>query len=136
MLISGRITSEHTLCVSFSKPVNFHGVYLLGNEGEEYDVKLDVFSQLVEKKFRSQRNNRGLSGFDVMLPVPIQVHAEVVVQLKATVTGPNFHLCGIGGKGKVETNGITVNFYSAPGVRSGSITVEQGQLDEIIFSEI
>ena len=130
------IISKHTLCVSFSKPVYVHGVRLLGNEGEEYDVKLDVFSQSVEKKFRSQRNSRGISGFDVMLPAPIQVQADVIVQLKATITGPNFGRYGTKGKEKVETNGITVFFFNTPGVHSGHCTVKQGQFDEIIFSGI
>ena len=131
-----RITSEHTICVSFSKPVNFHGVRLLGDQGEEYDVKLDVFSQLVEKKFRSQRDNRGLLGFDVMLPSPVQVHANVVVQLTATITGPDFDRYGTKGKEKAETNGITVNFFNTQGVHSSDSNVKEGQFDEIIFSEI
>ena len=136
MGISGSSSWEHTLCVSFNSPVQFHGVRLLGNEGEEYDVKLDVFSQLVEKKLRSQRDNRGKLGFDVMLPAPIQVHANVIVQLKATITCPDFGQCGTKGKEKVETNGITIFFFSTPGVHSGHSTVKQGQFDEIIFSEI
>ena len=136
-------TREHTLCVSFSSPVNFHGVRLLGNEGVEYDVKLNVFSQLVKEKFRSQRDNRGISGFDVMLPVPIQVQANDVIQLKATITCcKNLRFVslkeGIKGRKKAESNGITVNFFNTPGVRSSAsdTTVEGGQFDEIIFSEI
>ena len=128
--------SEHTICVSFSKPVNFHGVRLLGCKGGEYDIKLDVFSQSVEGKFRSQRAGGGIAGFDVMLPAPIQVQANVVVQLKATITGPTVETIGVEGRKKVETNGITANFFNTPGVHSNVTTVQQGQIDEIIVSEI
>ena len=129
-------TSVHALCVSFSKPVNFHGVRFLGKEGAEYDVKLDVFSQSVSGKFRSQRDSRGISGFDVMLPAPIQVQANVVVQLIATVTGMNTETIGSNGRKAVETNGITVNFFDVADINFSYTTVEQGQLDDIIFSEI
>ena len=131
-----RRTSEHTLCVSFSKSVNFFGVRLLGCEGKEYDVKLNVFSQSVEKKFGSQRDNREILGFDVMLPVPVKVQANVVVQLKATLTRFNVENIGLEGKRRIETNGITVNFFKTPGVHYSDTTVQQGQFDEIIFSEI
>ena len=132
----GMCTWEHTICVSFSKSVNFHGVYLLGNEGEEYDVKLEVFSQLVEKKFLSQLDSRGIAGFEVMLPIPIQVKANDLVLLKATITGSDIVRYGSGGRKKVETNGMTVLFFNTPGVYSGVTTVEHGQFDEIIFSKI
>ena len=129
-------TWEDTLCISFSKCVKVHGVRLLGDCGEGYDVKLEVFSQLVEKKYHSQKNSRGISGFDVMLPVPIKVQANVVVHLKATMKGNDICCIGYGGEKKVKTNGITVNFFNTPGEHSGETSVEQGQFDEIIFSEI
>ncbi len=129
-------TWEDTLCISFSKPVKIHGVRLLGNKGEEYNVKLDVFSQSVEKKFHSQQNNCGSFGFDVFLPVQIKVQADVVVHLKATVTGRENCRIGCGRKKKVKTNGITAKFFNTPGEHSGKTSVEQVQFDEIIFSEI
>ena len=132
-------TSVHVLCVSFSRPVYFHGVRLLGNKGKEYDVKLEVFSQSVRKRFRAQskiRDSFEIPGFDVVLPAPIQVQANTVVQLKATITGPDLDLMGWNGKKVVETNGITVNFFNTPGIHSSNTTVEQGQFDDIIFSEI
>ncbi len=55
-----------TLCISFSEAVKIHGVHLLGVEGEEYDVKLQVYSQSVKNKLLSQQNSRGISGFDVI----------------------------------------------------------------------
>ncbi len=133
--LSIKIT-KHAVCVSFSKPVKIHGVRLLGDEEDEYDVKLEVFSQSVENKFLSRPNSRGISGFDVMVPVPIKVQADVVVHLKVTITGREN--CRIGSRGgkKVETNGITVHFFNTPGEHSGETSVEQGQFDEIIFSEI
>ena len=129
-------TWAETLCISFSKPVKIHGARLLGNKGEEYDVKLEVFSQSVENKFLPQQNSRDISGFDVMLPVPIKVQADVVVHLKATITGRGDYRIGSGGEKKVQTNGITVNFFNTPGEDSGSTSVKHGQFDEIIFSEI
>ena len=77
-------TWEDTLCISFSEAVKIHGVRLLGDRGKKYNMKFEVFSQSVEKKFLSQPNSRGISVFDVMLPVPIEVQADVVVHLKAT----------------------------------------------------
>ena len=62
------LTWEDGLGVSFSKPVKIHGVRLLGNEGKEYDVRLEVWSQITEKKFCSQQNRRMCYGFDVLLP--------------------------------------------------------------------
>ena len=137
----GTGTREHTLCVSFSKPVKFHGVRLLGKEGEECEATLKVFSQSVRKKFRSQRDSREISGFDVMLPEPIQVQANDVIQLKATITCRKDMLFaslkeGLKGRKKVESNGITVNFFNTPGVRTSNTNVQEGQFDEIIFSEI
>ena len=41
---------RYALCVSFNKTVKFHGVRLLGGNDEEYDVKLNVFSHVIEKK--------------------------------------------------------------------------------------
>ncbi len=124
------------MCVIYSKPVKIHGVRLLGDEEDEYDVKLEVFSQSVENKFLSQPNSRGISGFDVMVPVPIKVQADVVVHLKVTMTGRENCRIGSRGEKKVETNGITVNFFNTPGEHCGETSVEQGQFDEIIFSEI
>ncbi|CAB4043719.1 BTB POZ domain-containing 6-like [Paramuricea clavata] len=112
-------TWEDTLGISFSKPVKFHGVRLLSNEQEEYNVKLEVLSQIIEKKFHLEQDNRGISGFDVMLPEPIKVQANVPVLLKATITGCCWHSSV---RKTVETNGITINFAS--------------HFDEIIFSEM
>ena len=131
-------TWENVLSISFSKSVKIHGVRLLGDEGgNEYDVKLEVFSQSVENKFLSEKNSSGISGFDVMLPAPIKVQANDVVHLKATMKG-KYDICsiGYGEKKKVETNGIAVNFFNTPGEHSGETFVEQGQFDEIIFSKI
>ena len=132
------VTTEHSVCVSFSKPAKIHGVSFLGNEGEEYNVKLEVFSQSVENKFLSQQNNCIVSGFDVLLPVPIKVQPNVVVHMKATITGRGSSWSGMGGRKTVKKNGITVNFFNPPGEHSGETSVKQGfnQFDEIIFSKI
>ncbi|CAB4043601.1 BTB POZ domain-containing 6 isoform X2 [Paramuricea clavata] len=115
------------LGISFSKPVKLHGVRLLGCKEKEYNVKLEVSSRIIEKKFLPKQDNRGISGFDVMLPVPIKVQANVPVHLKATITG--CHYCSavwdLRVKKIVEINGITINFE----------TEEGGHFDGIIFSE-
>ena len=134
--LSMLFSSEHAVCVSFDKPVKIKGVRLLGDHGKEYDVKLQVFSQLVEKKCLSQKNSRGISGFDVMLPMPIEVQANVVVHLKATISGRGSSRYGLGGKNTVETNSVIINFSNPPDADSGETSVERGQFDEIIFSKI
>jgi hypothetical protein len=120
------ITWEDALGISFSKPVKFHGVRLLGCKGKEYNVKLEVSSRIIEKKFLPEQDNRGISGFDVMLPVPIKVQANVPVHLKATITG--CHYCfdwDLHVKKIVKTNGITIHFE----------TENDSHFDGIIFSE-
>ncbi|CAB4037887.1 BTB POZ domain-containing 6-like [Paramuricea clavata] len=117
-------TWEDTLGISFSKPVKFHGVRLLGRKQKEYNVKLEVWSRIIEKKFHSEPGNRGMSGFDVMLPVPIKVQANVPVHLKVTITGcPCYWYSHV--RKTVETNGITVNFEIE----------KKSQFEGIIFSE-
>jgi hypothetical protein len=130
-------TSRHAVCISFSKPVKIHGVRLLGNEGQYYHVKFEVFSQIIENKFHSEQKNRGISGFDVMLPVPIKVQADVIVHLKATIsTKPGSCRVGSGDRKTVKVSGVIVNFFKLQDVQSGKTSVEEGQFDEIIFSEI
>ena len=131
-------TEQHALGVSFSKPVKIYGVRLLGSEGAEYNVKLEVFSQLFEKKCRTRKNARLVSGFDVLLPVPIKVQADVIVHLRATTTG---YLClgrGKNGRKTFQKNGVTVTFFDSPDVQTinNGTSVEEGQFDEIIFSVI
>ena len=128
--------SQHSVCISFSKPVKILGVRLLGGVQKEYDVTLEVFSHVVEKTYLSQMNSRGLFGFDVLLPLPIKVQANVVVHIKATITGARSPLIGSGGRRKVTMNDITVNFLDIPGVPCGETCVQNGQFDEIIFTEI
>jgi hypothetical protein len=107
--------------------VKFHGVRLLGNKQEEYNVKLEVSSQIIEKKFHSQQDNRGMSGFDVMLPVPIKVQANVPVHLKATITGRRYSLYSACVRKTVEIIGITINF---------KMKHTNSHFDKIIFTEM
>ena len=120
-------TWEEGVGVSFSKPVKIHGVRLLGNEGKEYDVKLEVWSQITENKFCSQQNRRMSYGFDVMLPVPIKVQANVIVYLKVTMTGYQVSRCGSEVRTTVKTNGTTITFFDV---------CIFSEIDEIIYSEI
>jgi hypothetical protein len=121
-------TWEDALGISFSKPVKIHGVRLLGTEGDEYNVKLEVWSWIIKKKFHSEQDNRGIFGFDVMLPVPIKVQANVPVHLKANITGYHYSYWEAPCVRKtVETNGITVSLETKK---------DTGHFDEIIFSEM
>ena len=125
MLVIQMGTWVDALGISFSKPVKFYGVRLLGSKQKEYNVKLEVSSRIIEKKFHSKRDNRGISeGFDVMLPVPIKVQANVPIHLKATITGYHCYW-GSRVRNSVEINGITINFEIE----------EDSQFDGIIFSE-
>ncbi|CAB4023698.1 BTB POZ domain-containing 6 [Paramuricea clavata] len=120
-------TWEDTLGISFSKPVKLHGVRLLGEKGKEYKVKLEIWSWIIEKKFHSEQDNRGISqGFDVMLPLPIKVQANVPVHLKTTITGCRRTNFDARVRKTVKTNGITINF----------ITKNDNDFDEIIFREM
>lgn len=116
------VNSEPLLDVSFSKPVKIHGVRFLG-DCYEYDVTLVVnYSQKVSQKTRKRK---------IMLPVPIPVQANVVVHLKATVSG--YACIDVGTlttRETVETNGITVKFYNA------SQNCQEGGFSSITFSAI
>ena len=124
-----------TLCVVFSKSVKFYGVRMLGDKGNSYDVTLKINSlpNVINGKFKAQKNSRGISGFDVMLPTPITVQASAIVCLQATIEG-KFANLGINGRGAVETEGIIVNFFNL--FDDLSSTVKKGQFDEIIFGEV
>ena len=126
---SARVSTwEDALGISFSKPVKIHGVRLLGTDGDEYNVKLEVWSWIIKNKFRSEQDNRGIFGFDVMLPVPIKVQANVPVHLKASIAGrPPTYWDAPRVRKTVETNGITVRFETKK---------DTGHFDEIIFSEM
>jgi hypothetical protein len=118
-------TCENALSISFSKPAKLHGVRVFGKKQKEYNVKLEVSSRIIEKKFHSKQNDLGTSGFDVMLAIPIKVQANVPVHLKATITGYHYIYCDARVR-KTETNGITINFEAKQ---------DSSQFDEIIFSE-
>ncbi len=131
------LTWEDGLGISFSKPVKIHGVRLLGNEGEEYDVKLEVWSQITEKKFHSKQDDRMSYGFDVMLPVPIRVQADFIVYLKVTMTGCRIDRFGSEVKTTIETNGTTINFFDIPPPSTDDFVIMvDSQIDEIIYSEV
>ena len=138
-------TVSDELCMSFSKPVKFHGVRLLGVEGKEYDVKLEILSQSIEMKFCARQNIRTVAGFDVMLLQPVKIQANVIVHIKVTMRGHWINIgrfliqFGSSGKNTAETNGITVNFFKLSDITSGRTKVPQqvhNRIDEIIFSEI
>jgi hypothetical protein len=121
-------TWEDTLGISFSKPVKFHGVRLLGGKQKEYNVKLEVWSRIIENNFYSYRE------IHVMLPVPIKVQANVPVHLKATITGCRCS-CSYWNarvpRKTVEIDGITINFE----IEEDSGDSHSSHFDGIIFSE-
>ena len=132
------VTWKNELCFLFSKAVKFRGVHLLGVEGREYDVKLEVLSQSIENKFRAQKNTRDITGFDVMLLQPIKVQTNIIVHVKVTIRGLSGGWVGSKQKKIAETNGITVNFFKMSDITFGRTNVsveEDDYLDEIIFSE-
>ena len=132
-------TWKNELCISFSKPVKLHGVRLLGYQETEHDVKLELFSQAIENKFLAQKDSRDISGFDVMLPQPIKVQANVIVHLKVAIRGPRSNRVGSEQNKRAETNGIIVNFFKVSDIIHGRTngSVEEDDLfDEIIFTEI
>ena len=127
------------LCISFGKPVKFHGVRLLGNEEQEYDVKLEILSQSIEMKFCARQKIRNVAGFDVMLLRPAKIQANVIAHIKVTMRGPFMKQVGSRGKKTAETNGITVNFFKLSDITTGRTNVpvkKDNVIDEIIFSEI
>ena len=130
------LTVQNELCVSFSSLVNLHGVRLLGSEGGKYDVKLEVFSQAIENKFLARKNTRYISGFDVMLPRPIKVQANVIVHLKVTIKSRFSSHCQAIRNTTAETNGVTVNFIQLSDIKPSlaNLSVKDYLIDEIIFS--
>ena len=131
----GRV-EKHALYVSFNKTVKIHGVHLLGENDKTYNVKLKIFSHVIEQKFRSQKNGRNISGFDVMLPTPATIKANVIVPLETTILGYDYFDYGVHGKNTVTTNDIVVTFWTGAPSRDKPSTVEKGIIDEIIFSEV
>ena len=145
---SKKDTWEDALAISFTMPVKIHGVSFLGAsgnayigmEGEKYDVKLEILSQIIEKKFYSQQLDNHLYGFDVILLSPVTVQAGSLVYLKATVKGYTSSCTVTVDKEQlmnesIEENGITVNFFdfSCPG---STAVKKRLQIHEIIFSQI
>ena len=133
------VTSKNELCISFSRVVKLHGVRLLGDERKAYNVKFEVLSQSIENKFHAQKNTRDIPGFDVMLPRPIKVQANVIVHLKVTIGSRRCALCGGKQNTTAEANGVIVNFFKLSDITSGraNVSVEEDHvIDEIIFSEI
>ena len=130
-------TTNNELCMSFSKSVKFHGVRLLGYEGKEYDVKLEILSQSIEMKFLAQKNIRDVAGFDVMLLQPVKIQANVIVPIKVTMTSACVSRIGSRENRTAETNGITVNCIELPDfLTSGRTSVKKHNFfDEIIFSK-
>ena len=129
---------KYAVCVSFNKTVKFHGVRLLGANEREYDVELKVFSQVIKNRFISQKNSRNISGFDVMLPTPVTVQADVIIPVEATISGSPYFNYGVNGNNPVTTNGITVTFYDLPYVHSykNPTIPKEWQFDEVIFSDV
>ena len=106
----------------------------------EYDVKLEVLSQLIEKEFHAEKPTRGVVGFDVMLPRPVKVQTSVIVHLLLSIRCFSCSRFGLKERKTAETNGITVNFFKMSDITFGrtfKLSVGRNDFfDEIIFSEI
>ena len=129
-------TLSNELYLSFSRAVKLHGVRLLVDIGVEYKVKLEVLSQSVRKKLHAQRDTRGIDGFDVMLPRPIDVLANVFVHVKFTIRGRRSTRFGGTAYTTAETDGITVKFCKFLDMNSNMPAYEHDVVEEIIFKEV
>ena len=133
----GKNTWSNELYLSFSRAVKLHGVRLLADVGVEYKVKLEVLSQSVRKRFHALRDSRGIDGFDVMLPRPIDVQANVFVHLKVAIRGRRSTRVGGTAYTTAETDGITVKFCKFLGMTSSNMPAnEHDVVEEIIFEEV
>lgn len=121
------------LSFSVNTPAVFHGVRLFGDtNGSNYDVSLTVNSVNITGIYTSELKDKGIYGFDVMLPAPIVIDQNTIVTMAATIAGPNSYY-GNNGEALVEVDGITVVFRDAPGSSNGT-GVAQGQFAQIILS--
>lgn len=128
-------TTTHALGVSFTKPVKFHGVRLLGGTGQEKKIAFEFATQKVEGTFVCNAEGRERCGFDVMLDVPVNVAADHVVPMIATITGVPSPRVASQGKKTVKKNGITITFHEQGDVGSCHTRVEHGEFDEIFISK-
>ena len=123
-------TTKHALGISFSKPVKFHGVRLLGGVGQKKKITFEV-----EGTFVSHAEDHKRHGFDVMLDAPVNVAADHVVPMIATITGVPSPYVASQGKKRVKIKAITITLHEQGDVGSCHTRVEHGEFDEIIIGK-
>ena len=128
-------TTKHALGISFSKPVKFHGVRLLGGVGQKKKITFEFASKKVEGTFVSHAEDHKRHGFDVMLDAPVNVAADHVIPMIATITGVSSPYVASQGKKTVKIKAIAITFHEQGDVGSCHTRVEHGEFDEIIISK-
>ena len=118
-----------------NKAVLFHGVRLFGDtDGGESEVKFTIKNKNVTGTYRSEEDNDGVLGYDVMLPNPIPLLPNEENTIIATITGPNSCI-GTRAKSSVKIDDIVVILKDSA---SGSFRTSStfGQFYKIFLSEI
>ena len=108
---------ENNLKFKVDKNVLFHGFRLFGDEnGGEYEVAVKGhacfpdFSGTYTSTYINENGGK-CYGFDVMLPKPVRITANLTAIIDVTMKGPKSYY-GTNGKSSVEVGGVTVNFSS------------------------
>ena len=123
------------LTLVVNKAVLFHGVRLFGNtQRSQYEVKFTIKNKNVTGTYRTDQDNDGVPGYDVMLPNPIPLLPNEENTIIATIKGPESY-SGCRGKSSVKTDDIVVTFKDSDSNTNGTDTTI-GQFYKIFLSEI
>ena len=136
-VVPGWTNGDSFLMFSVNKNILLHGVYLLGSEGNDYSVGLNIYrwpecNIVLSTKgtFSSlHKKSKNYWGFDVLFDTPVSIIKDTSNGIFAAISGPD-SFGGRNGNSHVESSGVTFKFESWPGLTG----VEQGQLPEFIFS--
>ena len=118
----------------------FLGIRLFGppkpphsDQSVSIDVNLEIDGKTaVSGYYKSQTNNDGIYGVDVMFKSPILVKEHEVMKMVSTVKG-NSSMLGKHGKSTVTVEGVTVTFIEYGGCTNRTC-VCRGQFHEMILS--
>ena len=123
------------LILVVNKAVLFHGVRLFGdNKGRQYKVKFTIKDKNVTGTYRSEQDNDGVSGYDVMLPNPISLLPNEENTIIATITGPESY-SGCSGKSSVKIDDVVVTFKNCKSSSNGT-NIASGQIYKIFLSQM
>ena len=121
-----------------NKAVLFHGVRLFGFCGSQYEVNFTIKDKDRDVKgcYTSEKDNDGVSGYDVMLPKPIPLLPNEEITIIATIRGPESQKAW-NGSTSVTVDNTVVTFKDAPsGLSRNGTTKTQGQFYSIFLSEL